>query len=196
MKKLLALALVALMAGGASAQMYDGANMFGMFFSNTDFSEASTNHVNAFAPFNGYIVLLNSEVASIGGYEVGITISDPGVFVLLASGPNGWTNFGSATNHLCGYMTALPCSGDADNYAVLGQMQMLYTGVNSVTISYGPASPSSFNNEGPGIAEGSNPDNLVLCHPTTPDGIVATINGNGVVATENHTLTSVKALFE
>ncbi len=193
MKKLLTITLVSLMACGAFAQDFSGSNMMGMFFSNTDFSEANTNHVNAFAPFNGYIVLLNCTVESVGGYEVSVAISDPGVFVLLASGPNGWTNFGSATNHLCGYMVPLPC--DAGGNAVLGTLQMLYTGVNTVNIDFGPASPSSFNNEGPGIAQGSNPDNLILCGYTTPTGLVATINGGGVVATENHSLTSVKALF-
>ena len=193
MKKLLTITLVSLMACGAFAQDFSGSNMTGMFFSNTDFTNENTNHANMFAPFNGYIVLLNSTVSSVGGYEVGITLSDATVFVLAASGPNGWTNFGSNTNHLCGYMTALPC--DANGNAVLGQLQMLYTGAGTVEISFGPASPSSFNNEGPGIAEGTNPDNLILCPPATPDGIVATINGEGVVATEQHTLTGVKALF-
>ena len=170
--------LVTLSAGTATAQ-YD--NVMGMFFSNTVYNADTTNFESNFAPFNGYIVLFSNEVASVGGYEVGITTSDPGLFVLSASGPNGWTNFGSATNHLCGYMTALPLSGDGT--VVLGQLQMLYTYTNSVEISFGPASPSSFGGLYGGIADGDNPDNLIGCIASNGyyDGVVATINGSGII---------------
>ena len=98
MKKMLALAIVALMAGSASAQLG-----MGLFFSNTDFTPENTNiDPTPGVPFDAFIVVMGLGEANtpegVGAYEVGITISDATVFVLGASGPNGWTNFGSSTD--------------------------------------------------------------------------------------------------
>ena len=50
------------------------------------------------------------------------------------------------------------------------------------------------------IADGANPDLLSACWLTSgadpTGGIVATLNGGGVTATESHTLSGVKALFD
>jgi len=192
MKKLLVLGLVAVMATGALAQSSEE-NMMGMFFSNTEFTDEYTNHVNTFVAFNGYVVLLNPMVEFVGGYELGISFSDPAPFVLGVTGPNGWTNFGSLTNHICGYQIPLPVENP--DGVVLVTMNMLHTAVDPVAISFGPSNPSSFGGEGPGIADGVNTDLLYLCPLTTPDGVVATVNGDGVVATESQSLSSVKALF-
>jgi hypothetical protein len=196
MKKLLVLGLVAVMATGALAQSGDD-NMMGIFFSDTEFVDETTNFPNTFAPFNAYVVLLNGTVNSIAAYEVGMMVSDPSVFVLAVSGPNGWTNFGNNLNHLAGYMTPVPV---AENGTILATLNMLYTGVATVEMSMGPATPSSFDDLGPGYANGENVDDLVLCSLTVPTngdvwGVVATINGDGVVANEAHSLSSVKALF-
>ncbi len=187
MKKLLALTLLVMVAGGALADSED--NMMGMFFAEPFVSE-NTNFENNFAPFFGYIVLLGPTVESVGGYEVGITMPAT-VFVLAASGPNGWTNFGNNTNHLCGYQTPLPV---VDGGTTLASLNMLYTGTDIIYIGYGEADPPSIPGV-PVIADGSNPDILIPCNLTSDGGFVATINGPGVVATENHSLTSVKALF-
>ena len=201
MKKLLALALVALMAGGALAQSSEE-NMMGMFFTNDlaaidanmgEMPHPDTNFPHTFAPFFGYIVLLYPTVDSVAAYEVGISISDPTVFLLNVSGPNGWTNFGSPTNHIAGFATPVPCT---DVGAVLQTINMLYTGTGMVTIAFGAADPSSFGGEGPGVADGANPENLILCPLTSDVGYVATINGDGVVATEEHSYSAVKALFD
>jgi hypothetical protein len=189
MKKLLALALVVMVAGGALAQDTES-NMMGMFFAEPYVSE-NTNLNTAAAPFNAFVVLLNASVELVGGYEVGIAISDPTVFVLSVVGPNGWTNFGSNTNHLAGYATPLPAEADG---TVLSVMNMLYTGGQEVQISFGEATPPSIPGA-PVIADGSNPDILISCNLTSDGGYVATLNGDGVVATEAHTLTGVKALF-
>jgi hypothetical protein len=195
MKKLLALALVALMAGGALAQ-WEGDNMMGMFFSDAEFSDATTNIVTSPAPFNAYIVSLNPEMMSVSGYEVGISISDPTVFVLSATGENGWTNFGDNTNHLAGFGTPVPV---VDGAVVLCTMNMLYTGSATVDIVFGAATPPSMpEHDGPVLADGANPDILVPCVYTSHAdmaGKVATLNGEGVIAVENHSLSGVKALF-
>ncbi len=201
MRTLLVLALVAVIAGGASATEFYEGGVLGLYFSDTDFTPLETNYITSSAPFNAYIVLLQSPTSTIGAYEVGITISDLSVFVLNATGPNGWTNFGSNTNHLCGYQVALPV--DANDSVVLGTLQMLYAGAGVVTIDFGPANPSSFalpngpyDPAGGGIADGATPDNLYHCALSTGDvvGTVATLNL--VVAAESRTLTGVKALFE
>jgi hypothetical protein len=201
MKKLLVLGLVAVMASGALAQFIEHGseeNMMGVFFDAEVFTSETTNFMAAGLPFNAYIVMLNATVPSIGAYEAGLMLSEP-VFILGVTGPNGWTNFGNNTNHLAGYMTPLPAS--ADGGVVLSTLNMLYTGVAAVEISMGPSSPSSFNSEGPGIANGEDVDETHLCPLTTYMeegqvwGVVATINGTGVVATEAHSLSSVKALF-
>jgi len=190
MKKLLALALVVMVAGGALAQTSED-NMIGMFFGEP-YVDENTNFDTTASPFNGFIVLLNPTVDTVGGYEVGIEISDAGVFVLAAGGPNGWTNFGSNLNHLVGFQTPLPM---VEGGTAVSTMQMLYAGTALVTISFGPSEPASIPGV-PVIANGANPEELIACNLTSDVGYVATLNGDGVVATEAHSLSSVKALFE
>ena len=193
MKKLLALTFVVMVAGGALAQ---DDNMMGMFFAEPFVSE-NTNFVNTFSPFDAYVVLLNPTVESVGGYEVGIGMGAAPPFVLGVTGPNGWTNFGGNMNHLVGYTEPLP---QIEGGTVLATMNMLYTGTDVIAVHYGPSDPPSIPGV-PVIADGTNPDILIACNLVGdsegdfPD-VVATINGGGVVATENHTLSGVKALFE
>jgi len=193
MKKLLAMALVAAMAGVAFAD----APELGMFFNMAEFSQANTNFNSVGAPFNGYIVVMPmGNVESVGGYEVGIGI--PGtLFVLAASGPNGWTNFGSNVNHLAGYGTPLPV---VEGGSVLCTMNMMYIGgAAPAVIEFYNATPASIPGHfGPVVADGANPDLLLAAWLVTgqPNGVVATINGAGVVAVENHTWTGVKNLFD
>jgi len=190
MKKLLALSLVALLAGTASADLG-----LGIFFSNTEFTDANTNYTTVGAPFNAYLVLLTNEasehleynsdgvysqVTSVGGYEVSVEISDPAVFILGVTGPNDWTNFGN---------------GD---FAVLATFNMLQTVAVEATITLSGSTPSSFAGA-PGIGNGDNTDLLYQAGLTTgtgPTGVVATLNGAGVVATEAQSLSSIKALFD
>lgn len=205
MKKLLALSLVALLAGTASADLG-----LGIFFSNTEFTDANTNYTTVGAPFNAYLVLLTNEasehleynsdgvysqVTSVGGYEVSVEISDPAVFILGVTGPNDWTNFGSPTNHIVGYQVPLAWNGD---FAVLATFNMLQTVAVEATITLSGSTPSSFAGA-PGIGNGDNTDLLYQAGLTTgtgPTGVVATLNGAGVVATEAQSLSSIKALFD
>jgi len=129
--------------------------------------------------------------ATIGGYECGIGFMGGDPFVLAVSGPNGWTNFGDNTNHLCGYQTPIP----ALPVTVLSTLNCLVPAAPfDALVTMGPSVPSSFNDEGPGYADGVNADILVLCD-VPADGVVGRITTE-VVATEAHTLTDVKALFE
>lgn len=197
MKSLLTLTLVVLMAGSVLAQdLLD--NRMGIFFSDMEFTEENTNFDPAGAPFDAYIVIVQTTMFSVGGYECGVAIDNAGVFVLAASGPNGWTNFGNNTNHLVGFQTPVPSDSGA---AVLGVLNLLYSGTDLVNISMGPSDPSSVGGEGPAVADGSNPDILYTCPLTPCEGdIVATLNGPGIefcdpVATESQSWTNLKALF-
>jgi len=196
MKTLLTLTLVALMAGSAFAQLD---NSMGIFFDDTDLSEANTNFDPTGTPFNAYVCVVAAQMFSIGGYEMGLAIDNPTVFVLGTTGPNGWTNFGDNLNHLCGYGTPLPYY---TGQAVLSPMPLLYTAPDTVNMVMSASDPSSVDGAGPAIADGSNPDLLYTCNYTSgPEmgGLVGTINGDGItfpgVATEAHSLSSVKALF-
>ena len=78
---------------------------------------------------------------------------------------------------------------------VLATIQMLYSGVDRVEIALGPATPASIPDE-MAIADGENPEVLIACPCLTEDCIVATLNGEGVVATEAQSWTNVKSLFD
>ena len=191
MRTLLTVCLLCLVVSPAFAE-FPGVNLIGVFFSDTEFSQETTNIDCEPVPFNAYLALINGTVDSVGGYECALGLSNPAVFLLAVTGPNGWTNFGDNTNHLCGYQTPLPVQLPG---TVLATIQMLYTITDPVNISLGPATPASIPDE-MAIANGDNPEDLIPCPCLTADCIVATIWGDGVVATESHTWTGVKALFE
>jgi hypothetical protein len=162
-------------------------NSMGMFFSDDDFYEQNTNiDTNSLAgtapdPFEAHIVVLECDFDSIAAYEVGISF-DRKVIVLDEWGPNGWTNFGSPTNQLVGYQTPLPVPYGG---AVLATLSILYLGSETVNVDFGPSDPSSVEGDGPAIANGADPTELLTCNYTSnqwlhPEGHVATINGNGI----------------
>jgi len=187
MKTLLATLLIALLAGGAFA-----VDQMGISASNAVLDDFV--FVSPGTPFDFYVVLVNPSSATIGGYECSLSFEGGSPFVLQVSGPNGWTNFGSNLNHLCGYTTPLP----AAPLTVLSTINALVTAAPfEAMVIMGPANPSSFGGAGPGYSDGANPDLLILCDYTIPGagGFVGTISTE-VVAVEARTLSSVKALFE
>lgn len=196
MKTLLTLTMVVLLAGSAFAQMDDS---MGLFFG-TDLLEADTNiDPVAYEPFDAYVALLNPTLGFIGGYEVGITMDDPSVLVLSVTGPNGWTNFGDNLNHLCGYGTPVMTGGVS---VILSTLNLMCSTPAPLDIFMGPSVPSSVEDAGPAVADGTDPNNLVVCtYSSGPDfgGIVATFFGPGIVfppvATETASWSGVKALF-
>jgi len=192
--KFFIIALLLLVPLAAAQAQYEGSNLIGLFFSDTEFSEETTNHAPEPAPFSAYIVLLNPEVDSVWGYEVGISISDPYCFLLQAYFPNDGTNYGYLLDHMVAFSTPVPI---VDQAAILSTLELLYVGSDYVEISIGGSSLESIPGYyGPVIADGADPDVLIPC--TIPSGelsgVVATLNG--VVAIEHHSLTGVKSLFQ
>jgi len=188
------IALLLLVPLAAAQAQYEGPNLLGMFFSDTEFSEETANHAPAPELFDAYFVLLNPEVDSVYGYEVGISTTDPNCFFLYVTFPNNGDNFGNDMDHMVGYGTPVPV---VDDVVILSTVTLLYVYSDYVEISFGVSSLNSIpGHDGPVIANGADPDDLIPC--TIPSGeisgVVATLNG--VVAVEHHSLTGVKALFQ
>ena len=97
MKRLLFIALALVIAGGAMAQ-----DTFGLWRMVDGEYVPYIPAEEVLDPFTLFITVHEPSSFSIGGYEVGIGI--PADMVILATtGPNGWTNFGTPTNHLVGF---------------------------------------------------------------------------------------------
>lgn len=197
------------LAGSAQAQWFFDENAMGLFFVAAEIDEDHTNidtglgTGNRSRPFQAYLMLTNCDFFTIGAYEVGISFDKTGASVLNATGPNGWTNFGSHGNHIVGFQTPLPIGYDG---TVLSTLTIRFDRDDLVYVYLGPANPSSVGGEGPAIANGQDPFELAVCgyvaNWNLPGGLVATINGDGIyfpwykaLDVEARSWSTVKALF-
>jgi hypothetical protein len=215
MKKLLVLSLVLVMAGAAVAQNYEYypcQNRVGIFFGEPYGVEQTNFDYTAFVPFNVYLVSL-SVSDPIAAYELRVGL-DAGFVITAAVFPNAINFGGSNTNHIVGYGAPVPGSGEW-NAVHLSTLTLLWTGAAGTpsVITLGPSVPSSIANDGPAYvingvlvrsnfttAEFSGCDGCEY-EPGNFDVIVGTFYGDGielecVVSTQNHSLSSVKALFQ
>ena len=118
----------------------------------------------------------------------------PEMLILAATGPNGWTNFGSPTNHLVGFQVPVIVQTEI---GVLCQMDCIGLSIpdQASHVVYGPSDPQSIpDHDGPVYANGVNPEDLVPCGYVngSPDVFLF----GGVVGVEAQTLSGVKALFD
>ncbi len=189
MKRLLIIALALVIACGAMAQ-----DTFGLWR-----MDADGNYQNYIAaedvttPFTLFITIHDPSSFSVGGYEVGMTLPE-GMLILNAGGPNGWTNFGDATNQLVGFQTPVIVQAEI---GVLGELSCLGLSVptDPMNVVYMGANPPSIpGHDGPVYANGVNPDELIACGYV--NGAPEVFLYGGVVGTEAHTLSDVKAMFE
>jgi hypothetical protein len=181
------LALIAL----ASTAIGQPDNTLGLYFNEAEFGDEVSHIVTPDVPFTGAIVLLAPTQETIGGYEVGITIPEPAVFVAGSGGPNGWINVGGSNlNHIVGFQTPVPVDG---NGTVLGEITLLYTADSPVPIYFGPADPPSLPDV-PAVADGADPTLLFPCNLFAEDGLVAELNPS--VAVQARSLTRIRALFD
>ncbi len=206
-KLLLALSLVAMMAGSAFAIMDDGDSSLGVYFN-------ATGDVNCFVPtpatpFNVYFIMANPGVQNMGGFEFGWRFSPavvPAPFILGTTLPPQALNIGNNENFIVGLGGGLITS-EATVLVTLNMMVL--SAVNPETyIQVGPATPASI----PGHAafnDFNNPANIQPMNFATVDGVDVVVNAQGWVvpgvakmscqgpiATESATWGSVKALFE
>ena len=190
MKKLLVLALVALMASGALAQEE---NEFGLW-TDGEGGYANFKMIEQYAPFNLYITLHNASVTSVGGYEVGWTMPALTIQNLDIYGGN---NFGGATNHLAGSPPPQPVDGEIFICATIGVISLTPPGELFESMMMAADPPSIPGHNGPVISNGANPDDLIPCGFITGQAHVFTFNAeSGPTAVENHSWTGVKALFD
>jgi len=197
MKKLLALALVAIMACGAMAQ---DMNEFGLWGIDLDGEYDNGMYFPAGTPFQLYLTLHNTSLETVGGYEVSFEL--PAVAnVSGVTWPNNGFNFGQNTNHLVGYGTPLPAADlvvlATINATLVAELDAPYE------VFFAGANPPSVPGwDGPVVAGGENPDVLITAGNITGDGPVFvfwemdTDDDEDPVAVEASTLSGVKALFE
>ncbi|MBD3220331.1 hypothetical protein GF314_03735 [bacterium] len=210
-RSILALILV-VVASGAVAQ-YE--NAMGIFFEEDDLSfwwEYHNLDTEPGVPFEIYVAILGPSVNFIGGYECSLEFLGAPVFMLGWGGPDaywqdgsyhypdgfsyGGFNFGDEYNHLVGYSYPVPTGGED---TVLAKMRLFQPEAERVDIYMGPSEPSSVGGDGPAIANGLDPDEIILCTYTSGpyfDGWVGTLNAPPPVTTEAHSWSGVKALFE
>lgn len=200
MKVLLVVALTLMPLVAAQADYhdpnFDEPNVLGLFFSGCEFSVVTNGIMTSSAPFNAYVVAFNPEVETLGGYEVGVSISDSTVLILSAVGPNGWANEGDGLNQIVRFETPLPV---VDSAAVLCTVQMLYLGDDIVEIFFGQADPQSIpGHDGPVLVDGADLDNLIPCgslYDESLGGWVAVLNPEDILPVQSGSLSQLKALF-
>jgi hypothetical protein len=205
-KLLLALSLVAMMAGSAFAFLDDGVNSLGVYFDSPVF-EQSCFTPTAFVPFNVYFVLANPEFNNLGGFEFGWRF-EPLLtgFILATNLPSGALNIGTNNNLIVGLGTGLITS----EATVLVNFQIMASVVptSPTWVQVGPAQPASLPLHA-AFNDFNNPANIIPMNFSTVNGQSITVNPQGwvvpglgslfcpgPVATESATWGSVKALFE
>jgi len=198
MKILIVVALTLLPLVAAQAD-FDDPNALGLFFSDTEFTDVTNGITTPGAPFNAYVVVLNPEVEAIGGYEVGISITDPTVFVLSAGGPEKWANAGDMLNQIVRFGTPVMA---VDSSAILCTMQILYSGTDTVDIRFGPADPQSIpGHDGPVLVDGANlanQENLIPCgspYHESLNGWVASLNPHHGSPVQTGSFSKLKSMF-
>jgi hypothetical protein len=149
-------------------------------------------------PFNLYLVVFDTELAWVTGYEMALQHDGLGLFYLSVTGPDGWSNDGEDDNHRCQFVEPLPMP--LTDEVVLASFGILYLGDETVDIYMGPSVPSSVDGAGPAVRDGSG-EWHVCGIPGSPldQGLVATIFGDGVdmpSPIEGRTWSQVKRLFD
>lgn len=223
MKKLLALALVALMAGGAFAQAefnYEQCqNQLAIFNSPElpdgvpgDFPEdyaalADLPLASGMVPIHVFGIKCTQPIL---GYDAFFTLPASLVGLSHAASPgNNWINLGDAVNILSGF--AAPISPDVNGNVYLSVMTVFVSAVAPGDIFAGPSEPSGVGGVGPTFNMGGEYMRVNFIdmpydgcdEPAPAEGRVAVVNGGtspivvrGTIATETMTLSGVKALFQ
>ena len=190
MKRLLALALVAVMAGGALAE-----NEAGLWYSAGGGNFAVEFNPTLFVPFDMVLTVADPSYASIAAYEVSIVNFPASILIQsITWAPSDGINFGSNFNQIVGYGAPIPAS----DLTILATMTCIATAaIDPTQIEYRAASSQSIpGHDGMVIANGANPDELAACPTNTGTPWVFTFAGPGPTSVEAQTLSGVKALFE
>jgi len=221
MKKLLALALVALMAGGAMAQDYNYEqcqNQLAIFNDTVlpgipgEFPEefsalADLPLASGMVPIHVFAIKATQPIL---GYDAFFTLPASLVGLSHAASPgNNWVNIGDAVNVLSGF--AAPILPDANGSVYLSVMTVFVAANAPGDIFAGPSNPSGIGGDGPTFNMGGEYMRMNFIdlpfdgcdEPAPAEGRIAVANGGsspivvrGIIATETMTLSGVKALFQ
>jgi hypothetical protein len=212
MKTMLTTMLILLLAGSAIAQS-GHAPALGLFFSDSEFTDANTNYDHtANTPFNAYLVLLDP-----GPYEILLSWE---MRILLPSGDplpaslaalsvtlaDGYTNFGTDLDHRVNYASGTPLAVD-DAGAVLATLELVSSTGDPLDLALGESSQPTFDDHhGPVLGFFVDPDDVSVRATTTGGGVadsplgpyptVATLSGAGITPVASTTLSGVKRLFD
>ncbi len=157
MKSLICVALILMIGGGALAE-----DTFGLWHL------VNGEYVNwipveqATDPFELSVTVHDPSVFSIGGYEVGMDVPDE-VLVLGIGGPNGWTNYGDPTNQIVGFQTPLIVQTEIGMLCEMRCLAIAYPDYPAAIIYHGSNPASIPGHDGPVLANGINPDELMAC---------------------------------
>jgi hypothetical protein len=128
-------------------------------------------------------LVLDTTAAAVSGYEAGIAIGNPAIFVLGVVTPPGWVNFGTVLDQIVAFSEPLPAGGTV----VLCTVQLLLTGGPGAELCVVAVEPSSFEPPAPGFWDGGGDP-----HPC--EGRCGYITSP--VNAEAHAFGAVKALFD
>lgn len=189
MRRLIPVIIAAVVAASATAQTVD--NALGLYFNDSEFTFDNTNlTVQPGYAFVSYVVLRNATGSVISGYEVGIASTAPDLMVVIATGPNGWTNVGTGFNQRVHYLLPVPVAASG---TVLATVILWTSSTSYEEISFGPATPPSLPGDRPVVDFGGG--YLQLCNYPFGSAVVARLNDEPVTDAAT-SWSRVKALFE
>lgn len=187
------------LANQAQAQGAGYGGTLGIYFSETQFDDATmTIYTPPFVLFNAYVVLTDAQHDGVAAYECDVQPMQDQFMMLTVSGPAGFLNFGDVGTHIVGYQTPLPV--DAAGSCVLSWINCLPLTDEQVDLVMGPSSyPSIPGWDGPAIVFAHDFD--LIYHLDLSSGahgfadVVAVVNP-APVATEARSLSAIKQLFD
>jgi hypothetical protein len=144
----------------------------------------------------GFVMLTAATVDAVGGYELGFELSEPALVDLevpFGLPDQGFVNAGDDQNHLVTYASPVPVVGGSD--AVLALAIFHCDATERIEVRFGPAEPATLPGQ-PAIIAGDAGGQHLPCALWSDAGFVATINGEGVVATEGRHWSAIKRLFD
>jgi hypothetical protein len=177
----------------------DVPNGMGIFFSDTDFSDQTTN-INTNQSVHAYLVLINADIDGVGGYRCGIQHPTSVLLQINAgSQTHGWTNAGNNTNHIVTFTDAAK-PVEPNGTVVLCTMVLFPVGTDLMEFKLGPSTPRGLTGWNGPVIIGPDPDDVrpaFLTSGTSGEGFrtVATLWGDGVTSDQERTWTRVKSLF-
>lgn len=191
MKKLVVLMMAMLVAGSAFAVIDPDPDMMGVYFDlNAD--QAVLMDVGPYETFDTYLMITNPTFENLYAFECGFSFEGPAVCTGMDFFNPQVINIGDNFNIICGFGNPTPTT----EATLLATHHWLYTGQDGSPISFyltGAVPTSIQPGDLPVIVY--TPQDMRTMGLSAADGLVAMVNGNDVVTTEDMSFDSVKSLY-